>query len=112
MASFRQNIIVKGVVTGSYVNGIYTHDVAGPDLTIKATVCPAEGEDLRVLPEGERSASAFLLITEYRLCSTEVGEQRADRVEIYGDIYKVKHVSYWGNGVQSHYEVLVVREEQ
>lgn len=83
-------------------------DGAATDSTILAAVQPANGDDLAILPEGERSKRARKLytVTELRVVSVEDGTS-ADHVQVEGRWWKVLHVEEQRN-VIPHYKAIAV----
>ena len=78
------------------------------DSTILAAVQPASGDDLAILPEGERSKRARRLYTVSELRVVDVvGGTSADHVQAEGRWWKVLHVEQQRN-VIPHYKAIVV----
>ncbi|MEL6347045.1 MAG: hypothetical protein AAFV53_28280 [Myxococcota bacterium] len=89
----------------------YPVDQAPVGVLIQANVQPAEGKDLEILPEGDRSKEVvrYSTLTEVRTVEQSAGTQ-ADVLEVNGVRYEVKSADWWG-GVRPHCEGLAVRVE-
>ncbi len=92
----------KGALSGGfYAPGVKTN------FDIMASVQPADSKDLKMLPEGEHYETVFKLYScDYVQEEDDIYE--ADRIIIYGKIYKVKKVPDWDNNLVPHRKILVV----
>jgi hypothetical protein len=80
---------------GSYING---HWVEGKTqtLNIMATVEPLSGNDLLLLPEGERTKEAIRIYTDSELKTVdEFAKRKADVVNYFGKCFEVQVVKRW-----------------
>jgi hypothetical protein len=82
------------------------------DATIRASVQPASDDDMRTLPEGERSRQAVKLFTtsELKVASQHDGTA-ADRVVVDAVVYEVRAVQRWRD-LMPHYEAVAVRLQE
>lgn len=86
---------------------------AATDTTILASVQEASGEDLQVLPEGERKREAVKVYTEtaeLRTANQHAGIQ-ADRVVISSIVYEVAHTEQ-RHPLIPHYKALATRLQE
>lgn len=95
-----QNLIKRG--PGSYVRGVWTQgtDVA---TTLYASVQPAIGQELLVLPEGLRTRATVKIYTDQELNTAENG-QTADRIEWRGHVYEIAMKAPYQSDVINHFK--------
>lgn len=101
---------VTGVryAAGTRSAGVFVPGATSP-LSILASVQPAEGEDLELLPEGQRTKTVLKLYTETLVkTASETAATLADVLTIDSKNYQVHHVEQQ-RSVIPHYKVLVVR---
>jgi hypothetical protein len=88
-------LAVKRAVAGAYVNGRYVAS-APAGLTVLASVQPLTGDDLLVLPEGERTTGAIEIFSVVELLPTqEALNKLGDLVTYLGKDYRVRNVQNW-----------------
>ena len=89
---FKGNVIVKRRSIGAIVKGVQQENP--PQVfTIIANVQSANGEDLKHLPEGDRTTDSISVHTETFLQTADVQDgQLADHVVWQGDDFKVMKV--------------------
>lgn len=104
----RKPVTVHRTEPGQFVDGIWVEG-APSSFTIRASVHPAEGKDLEVLPEGKRSRGAYRLVTDAELFELEEGSRNADQVELFGERYEVTRKQAWQNGVLPNFQYLVTK---
>lgn len=95
-----QNIIRRGI--GLYSGGqwVEASDVA---LTIYASVQPANGEELKALPEGLRSRDTVKLYSSDELIT--LGDNRRPDILVWrGSQYEISLKGPWQSGVISHFK--------
>lgn len=76
-------------------------------ITIRASVQPASGRDLKRLPEGSRVEDVLCLFTTTELLTQGVG-QSPDLVTVQGADYEVQNVEVWAS-LGSFYKVLALK---
>lgn len=83
-----------------------------PDLDFMGSFQPATGEDVKVLPEGDRKGSFYVILTytDLRAADQYTGIQ-SDEITFEGVRYKVKNVLPT-NAVIEHYEALVAKLDE
>jgi hypothetical protein len=99
---------VKRYANGTNANGHYT-PATPTTITIKASVQPLSGRDLKDLPEGQRADDLRTLYTTTRLYTVSANGN-PDVITIEGDRYRVTKVEYFGI-LSGHYRVLCERLE-
>lgn len=110
-------------VTGVRPSGAYDaqgrwQESAVATLSFEASVQPLSARELRSLPEGRKAEASFRLYTDYALRTVdEKGGKNPDRVKLKDRsgnerLYEVISVEDWGNGIVSHYKVVVSLMEQ
>jgi len=82
------------------------------DATIRASVQPASDDDLKTLPEGERTRRAKRIYTssELRLVDQDAGTS-ADQVQVDGDWYEVRLIQR-ERSLLAHYRVIVLAVQE
>jgi hypothetical protein len=85
---------------------------ASTDSTIRASVQPASGDDLAILPEGLRMKRGKRVYTktELRVGSLDDGTD-ADRLVIDSTVYQVQHVERV-RSVIAHYKAIALAEQE
>jgi len=108
MSSFRRKFTVKRKSGGSYnTSGFFESTGADTTLEIEASIQPATGSDMKLLPENRREEETTKLYTDTRLIGIIRGSgMNPDIIIIDGDDYEVVSVYPWSNGVIDHYKVL------
>ncbi len=98
---FRRDLTVTRE-TGDYVDGKWVGD-APVQVTIEASVQPANDKQRKNVPEGYDVDSVLELGTEDELFVAERGSKRkSDMVEIDGQQYDVIRLERWQNAIISH----------
>jgi hypothetical protein len=96
----------KSFVEGSIVNGVWV-DGATAVTTILASVQPANGKDLLILPEGERLKAVIKIWTDETLAIAS-GKIKADQIQFNSEWYEVHNIKKNDLGI-GHYEALAVK---
>lgn len=100
---------------GNHVDGLW-QEPSQSDATIKASVQPANGDDLLQLPESERSSEVLVAYTlEPIYISAADDDLRPSDIIIYdGREYKVIHVGDWHNPGANlkHYRSIITRKRK
>ncbi len=103
---FLINLTVERTTAGSYIGGLYVEGTPS-NLTIPASVQPANAEDFQNLPEGERFGGSQLLYTLQELIGSK-DLAKADRVLNYlGVNWKVVMVEPWAH--HGYYKSMMVK---
>ena len=85
---------------------------ASADSTIKASVQPATGDDLAILPEGLRQKRGKRVYTRTELRVGNLDDSTdADRLVIDGTVYQVQHVER-ERSVIAHYKAIALAEQE
>lgn len=78
-----------------------------------ASVQPIKGYEQQTLPEGLRTKVTYRLITTTPVETVDYSDQDlADRVIYEGYTFAILGAKIWSSGVQSHYEAIMVMEEE
>ena len=81
--------------------------------TIKGSVQPLSGADMRLLPEAFKSTSILKIYTKTKLQTVDQDTNtQADTLIIGDKRYQVQVVENWRQLHTSHYKVIVGREEK
>lgn len=111
----KQSITVHRKVVGTYdANDRWVEGADEVPLTYTGvSVQPATGDDLKLLPEAERSDDMILIfcVDELRVTDKTTGTE-ADIVGFGGAMYKVIQSQHWDVGFLNHYEALADRVRQ
>jgi len=80
---------------------------------IFGTFQPLNGEELQLLPEGDRVRDTQKFYTEQEIRTVnELTETPADELEAYGQVYEVHRVERHGPGAPlPHFKALLVRKQ-
>lgn len=82
---------------GTWANGIYTAGAA-LSLRVEGAAYPAQARELKLLPEGQRSTSAFAFVTQQPLRGVaDPGGTPPDRVTFAGILYEIQAVTDWSS---------------
>lgn len=97
----------KWLDTGKYERGILE------SFQMEASIQPATGNMIKILPEHRRSAETNVVYTESRLFISDEKNQKASDVVIYdGKRFEVMNVKKWADITDiPHYECLIVKED-
>lgn len=110
MSSFRKPIPCQRPVAGSNVNGRWVSGGPATPFTILASVQPASGKDLLMVPENRRSGSVYALFTDTAMRTLdEEGQTQPDLVTLHDGVYEATHLEVWQNNVIPHYKILVTK---
>lgn len=108
---FRQDVTVLPKNVGYWdINGLWIETDGSPFVT-RASVQPASGRDMEMLPEGRITEETFRLYSNIRLHT--VSENTNPDVVILGleiedvDKFEVITVFPWQNQVINHYKMLI-----
>jgi hypothetical protein len=106
-----ETLAVKRPPSGVYVDGRYSAG-ATTNFTVLASVQPLTGEDLLVLPEGERTDDAIEIFTLEKLQPSQQGAaELGDLVTYLGRDYRIRLAEDWGaNG--NYYRSVATRVGQ
>lgn len=103
---FLIDLTVERTTAGAYVGGLYVGGTAS-NLTIPASVQPANAEDFQNLPEGERFGGSQLLYSLQELIGSK-DLAKADKVLNYlGVDWKVVTVEPWTH--HGYYKSIMVK---
>lgn len=103
---FLIDLTVERTAAGSYVDGIHVKGSTS-NLTVPASVQPANAEDFQNLPEGERFGGSQLLYTLQELIGSK-DLANADKVLNYlGVDWKVVTVEPWAH--HGYYKSIMVK---
>lgn len=95
---------------GAYINGRWAPTGNLETLQITASVQPLSGDELQMLPEGERTAETKRLYTTTKLNSLNESEQmNADIITIDGSSWEVHKAEAWSPNILDHNKYLIVR---
>lgn len=99
---------VTRVVAGSYVSGLYVPGGTST-LSIEASIQPATGRDLQVLPEGQHGQETKVVYT-----TTELRTRRTthdpDKITIDGETWECVTDERWEAFGGTHYRVYATRQ--
>lgn len=99
------DLLVKRKGFGIYDNGIWIQYSPDTEFTIKASVQPLSGSDLRLLPENRREEEILKIYTSTELVGSNKGQPfNPDIVIINGKPYEVFNGFNWQNGIINHYK--------
>lgn len=98
-------ITLRRYPAGNYVDGVWQEGGAPTDTTIRASVQPLAGSELRLLPEGDRGKIAWKLFTNVELTMGNDEGTRADQFIIDGIIFQMSQPDNWMSF--GHSEVIV-----
>ena len=109
MSSFRKKITVRRIGEGSYNNaGFFVKNSADSQFDIYASVQPATGSEMKLLPENRREEESYKIFTDTKLFSAEKGSvKNADIVILQGIPFEVVKVLPWQNSVIPHYKIFI-----
>jgi hypothetical protein len=106
MCDFRKDILIRRL-TGQYVDGKWI-DNAPSEFTIKGSLQPLNGIELRLLPENRREVASYRIYTDTELFTGAKGSsQSPDRAVLSDGQYEVVRVEPWQNGLVSHYKIFI-----
>jgi hypothetical protein len=99
--------VIRETKSGSYVRGIWTPGKAS-EFEIQATVEPLDGQDLLLIPEGERTKEMIRIYSELELkTADEACARKADVVRYQGKLYEVHKVKTWTQLIP-HFETIAI----
>lgn len=109
---FRRDVTLKRRATGSYDQltdvGFYKTTGSDTETTIKASVQPMSGSDMKLLPENRREEETLKIYTDTEIFSARKGNStNADIISIDSIDYEVVNVFPWRNGVINHYKAFL-----
>lgn len=80
------------------------------DLTIRASIQPADKEQLEQNPYLRDFKQVYLLYSSEPLnVSNPESNEESDIVSIYGTEFEVISCEYWLNNIRSHYKIMIGR---
>ena len=86
---------------------------SGGNITIKASVQPANGEEMQSYAYGRRLKSMYKCFTSSQvLTSDPVAKTQRDEIVWNGETFEVVHIERWTNGVIPHYMFMMMREKE
>lgn len=91
---------------GEYVAGEWTNGTP-VRADISASVQPARGGDLELVPEGRRHEKSYRLYTTSTF--TDTPGSQPDRVLLFGEEYEVVHSQRWDSGLIPHVKAIAVK---
>lgn len=103
---FSRDITIRRQSGGGYVNGKWQSG-SESNITIKASVQAASGEDLQSLEEGRRSMQSLTIYTDEKL--ETVDSQNPDKVTLFGEEYEIITVEPYQSDIISHYKCIAQR---
>lgn len=98
MAFLQFNQTLSGFIPGAQTNvsGKLSQTAAAP-FTIEASIQPASGNDLELLPEGRRVDSTYIVFSKDEI-------QENWRLTLFGQDFTCIKVEVWRNEVIPHYK--------
>ena len=103
---------VKRRAAGGYSSGDFVTG-AESTVTIKASIHPADGEELLNLPEGMRTRAGIVVHTKTQLITVNDETQRdPDRIVYQGEDWEVMRIEQYTTKTLPHYEALALRIER
>lgn len=99
---FRKAQTLYKTAPGAYVRGVWMEGAA-IQATLYASVQPAIGQELLVLPEGLRTRATVKVYTDQELNTAENG-QKADRIQWQGHIYEIAMKAPYQSDVINHFK--------
>lgn len=94
---------------GDWVEG--TDDTV-PQETVQGNLQPIVGRDMKLLPEGFKATDVRVFYTQTKLKTVDdVGKTWADYILVDGRRYQAQTVEPWYGIYNSHYKIIMVREE-
>lgn len=112
---FKKTLTVSRPVVGNYINNIYV-DGNNTEFTIKASVQPAGGDVLEMLPEGYRTKETYVLYTDTMLNTATSDDLRLPDIVklnltgVQEDFIVIK-VDNWSNTFLKHFKVIVQKKD-
>lgn len=107
-------VVTRPAAGGDYgVRGFY--EVGGAPATINTTasVQPATGKDLLLLPEADRTKEAIKVYTATDLFTDDIELSRpADLIAYDGRMFKVKSTTPYKMGQLDHTKAIAVRDDE
>jgi hypothetical protein len=97
-SQFNQSIEGRRKTGGEYVNGRWNPSADTP-FSITASIQPANGIELQLLPEGRREAGAYSLRSSEEILTGDI-------FRLFGQDFEVLHAEIWQNSVIPHYLAL------
>lgn len=98
---------VKRYSGGSYVNKEWVPNTP-EDLTIEANIQPANFNDLRIVPEGDRTTRHIKIYTQDFIQEPVEGEDTGDLIYFQNSWYRVCKLKQYDMGVLNHYHALAM----
>lgn len=106
---FNSGISVKRYPAAAMAKGRY-QAVTPTTFTIVASIQPMGGDEILMLPEGDREKEVLSLFTETELrVADQDNKTESDRVAWEGSDYEVIKVRPWKMGALDHYECVIAR---
>lgn len=98
---------------GGYVDGEWVKDSVPEEVPITANVQPAKYKDIQQMPESDRTKQWCTMFTEFLVRNKEEGVTGYDSDRFYwqGNLYEVRRVRQWDNGILDHYQAMAARVE-
>lgn len=106
-ARLGQDVSMRRYPAPTMVKGRHTRG-APVESTIRAVITPATGDDLQLLPEGERVSSAITVLTPEALEQPDAANGSGDQVQHGGDWYAIRHLEDW-QGAAGYSKAIAVR---
>lgn len=103
----RQSLTGTRTEAGTLVKGRLTPGSTSA-INFTASVQPISGDELLSLPEGIREEGMFKLYTDFALRSAnQTTKEPADKINLFGKVYKVVFLEAWQNNIINHYKAIV-----
>lgn len=104
---FRKAQVLLKTAPGAYVRGEWVEG-APVATTLYASIQPAIGQELLVLPEGLRTRATVKVYTDQELNTSENG-QSPDRIEWQGHVYEIAMKAPYQSGVINHFKYFATK---
>ena len=93
-------------------DGRYSRGDLEKEFDTDASVQPATGSQIKLLPEHRRSSQVNVVFSEEELFTSDEKSQKAADIFIYkGKYFEVMNVKDWSDTDIPHYECLIVKED-
>ena len=112
---FFVDVTLRTFGQGGYTDGLWS-GATPTDTTVKASIQPANGDDLLQVPEGERSSEVLVAYTlePVYVSASDDDLRPSDEIVYDGRVYKVQHVGDWHNPGANlkHYRSVMTRKRK
>lgn len=110
---FAETVIVKRVkAAGTYFQGKYVPAVTS-SFKIRMSVQPAGGDDLQMLPEGQRTRRALTGFCATKLNGVDSETDKDMDVVVYdGNEFEVHNVEKWVGLDMNHWKVIMIQKDE